>query len=257
MSTTVSTNMLAGSNEAHEIVLVGFGPSTLSLAIAIYENSPSTKVLILEQKPRFSWTHGLPNDRTRMRNTLIMDLVTPRNPKSEFTFVNYLWNTGTLVSYLNMDLLKPPRNIWSKYLDWCAQKIEALGWVRYESKVVSVQGAVSSRGAISDWRVNYRGFSGQMHSCTGKKIVLASGSNSLAPRTLAVSERPGRVLHSSSFTATLPQLRQFGEGRLRVAIIGANSDAVEILNHCMSLRDAYTTIFTEDSSFSLRDNNPL
>ena len=109
----------------YDVVIVGFGPASLAQAISLYEHRGGPKnVLILDKSNGFVWRGAdLPNGRARMRTNMMQDLVTARNPTSEFTFVNYLWATDNLVGYTNLGLINPPRQLFGMYLDWCAKKV--------------------------------------------------------------------------------------------------------------------------------------
>lgn len=111
--------------KCYDVVIVGFGPAALAQAIALYEQKGGPKnVLVLDRSTGFSWRgQDVPNSRARMRTNLMQDLVTARNPTSEFTFVNYLWATDNLVGYTNLGLINPPRQIFAMYLEWCAKKV--------------------------------------------------------------------------------------------------------------------------------------
>ena len=100
----------------------------MAQAISLYEQRNAPKnVLILDKSTGFRWRgSNLPNGRARMRTNLMQDLVTARNPTSEFTFVNYLWATDNLVGYTNLGLINPPRQLFGMYLEWCAKKVTEL-----------------------------------------------------------------------------------------------------------------------------------
>ena len=105
--------------------MVGPSPAALAQAIALYEQRGGPRnVLALDKSTSFSWRgHDIPNDRARMRTNLMQDLVTSRDPTSEFTFVNYLFATDNLVGYTNLGLMNPPRQLFGMYLEWCAKKV--------------------------------------------------------------------------------------------------------------------------------------
>jgi L-ornithine N5-oxygenase len=121
-----------GSNEpsvqqenCYDVVIVGFGPAALAQAISLYEQRAGPKnILIMDKSTSFSWRgQDLPHGRAKMRTNLMQDLVTARNPTSEFTFINYLWATDNLVGFTNLGLINPPRQLFDMYLEWCAKKV--------------------------------------------------------------------------------------------------------------------------------------
>jgi L-ornithine N5-oxygenase len=246
-------------NEILDVLCIGFGPASLSLAIALHEQPKDIKVRILDRKPHFSWRgNDFPNGILRMRTNLIHDLVSQRNPQSHFTFVNYLWHTGTLVSYLNLGLLHPPRCIFSLYLNWCARQIEELGWTQYGTEVNSIEPVFQNGRFINHWRVDTSISGGTSRSFLTKKVVIGVGSQAIVPRELIVSGLQGRIQHSARFGGALPQLQQMRASPLNIAIVGANCDAVEMIEHCQAIRnDVTVTILLEEAAFRQTDDNPL
>lgn len=254
--------MAAQISEAEEILdvlLVGFGPASLSLAIALHEAPNDIRVGVLERKPHFSWCgDDLPNCNLRMRTNLIQDLVSQRNPQSNFTFINYLWNTGTLVSYLNLGLLQPPRQVFSLYLKWCVKQIEELGWVSHGTNVHSIEPVKQNGKYINHWKVLASGHGGSKQTFLTKKVVVGVGSQAALPRELVVSGLQGRIQHSSRFGGVIPQIQQLRTSPVNVAIVGANCEAVEMLEHCQAIRkDITVTILLKDAAFRQTDANPL
>jgi L-ornithine N5-oxygenase len=124
---TGSNDISVQGEPCFDVVIIGFGPAALAQAIALYEQRKATRnILIMDKSSGFSWRgRDLPNDRARMRTNLMQDLVTARNPTSEFTFVNYLWATENLVGYTNLGLMNPPRQLFGMYLEWCANKVSS------------------------------------------------------------------------------------------------------------------------------------
>jgi len=246
-------------DEILDVLCIGFGPTSLSLAIALHEQPQPLKIRILDRKSQFAWRgDDLPNGALRMRTNLIHDLVSQRNPQSHFTFINYLWNTGTLVSYLNLGLLNPPRQIFSCYLNWCAKQIEELGWTQYNTEVKSIEPVLHEGNLIDRWRVVTFSHGTASKTYLAKRIIVGVGSQPALPRELLVPGLQGRIHHSARFGSAIPQLQQVRTSPLNVAIIGANCDAVEMIEHCQTMRpDVTVTILIEEAAFRQTDNNPL
>lgn len=126
MECTAGVGSSIQQENCYDVVIVGFGPAALAQAISLYEHKGGRKnVLIMDKSTTgFSWRGSdLPHGRARMRTNLIQDLVTARNPTSEFTFINYLWVTNNLVGFTNLGLINPPRELFDMYLEWCAKKV--------------------------------------------------------------------------------------------------------------------------------------
>lgn len=245
--------------ESFDIVCVGFGPAALSLAVALHEQRRQLRVLILERNQRFTWRgDDLPFPKARMRSSLLHDLVTQRNPQSDFTFVNYLFSTGSLIDYTNLGLVNPPRAVFSNYLQWAAARIEKLGWVQYGHEVQEV---VAERGNanVDHWRVKTRDIASRSTSTIrAKRIVLAVGSQPRLPQCLNSIRDGCQVLHSSEFAQVLPLLLRNHQAEESVAVLGGNDEGVEIFQNLRSLPlNLNVDLFIEDAVLRQTDDNPL
>ena len=102
----------AGDDDVLDVVGIGFGPSNLALAIAATEQAAADprqalRVGFLERQPRFGWHRGMLIDDATMQVSFLKDLVTLRNPTSDFSFVCYLHERGRLVDFINHKTLFP------------------------------------------------------------------------------------------------------------------------------------------------------
>src|SRR6266567_1738820 len=81
-----------------DLLGVGFGPANLSLVIALQEDSPRTTAFFLEAERDPVWQGGMLLDGSNMQNHPCRDLVTLRNPRSHYSFLNYLFEQGRFVA---------------------------------------------------------------------------------------------------------------------------------------------------------------
>lgn len=138
----------------HDVIGVGFGPSNLALAIALDEHNRRAaeplSALFLERQPRFGWHRGMLIDDATMQVSFLKDLVTMRNPRSEFSFLSYLHNRGRLIDFINHKSLFPLRVEFHDYLEWAAARFSDV--VRYGDEVVEVRPVddVDADGAVDD-----------------------------------------------------------------------------------------------------------
>lgn len=92
-----------------ELLALGAGPSNLALAVALEELAPAdlaSQSLLVEQHPDTTWQRGLLMPWTRSQVSFLKDLVTVRNPRSQFTFINYLHSAGRLSDDARHELLR-------------------------------------------------------------------------------------------------------------------------------------------------------
>ena len=71
-----------------ELLAVGAGPSNLALAVALEELAPdlAANSLIVERAAAVEWQPGLLLPWAKSQASFLKDLVTLRNPQSEFSF---------------------------------------------------------------------------------------------------------------------------------------------------------------------------
>lgn len=84
----------------HDLIGIGFGPSNVAMAIALSEHNArvgaeeAVTAHFFEQQPCFGWHRGMLIDDATMQVSFLKDLVTLRNPASEFSFLCYLKSGG-------------------------------------------------------------------------------------------------------------------------------------------------------------------
>src|SRR5947209_17399624 len=113
-----------------ELLAIGAGPSNLALAVALEEIGPpdlAENSIIVERNPTIEWQSGLLLPWAKSQVSFLKDLVTLRNPRSRFTFLNFLKSTGRLDSFINMGNLTPYRLEISAYLNWVAGSLTKVG----------------------------------------------------------------------------------------------------------------------------------
>src|SRR3954449_6984273 len=123
----------------YDLVGIGFGPSNLALAIAATEhndevgNDQPLSVRFLERQPSFGWHRGMLLDDATMQVSFLKDLVTLRNPASEFSFLRYLHSQGRLIDFTTHKTLSPLRVEFHDSFAWAAAQVE--DQVTYDAEV--------------------------------------------------------------------------------------------------------------------------
>ncbi|QOC94761.1 lysine N(6)-hydroxylase/L-ornithine N(5)-oxygenase family protein [Micromonospora craniellae] len=135
--------MSAADIEVYDLVGIGFGPSNLALAIAVEEhNARCTRAedrisaIFLEKQDDFGWHRGMLFDNATMQVSFLKDLVTMRNPASDFSFVSYLHAHGRLADFINYKTVYPLRVEFHDYFRWAAGRMSEV--VRYGHTVTDV-----------------------------------------------------------------------------------------------------------------------
>ena len=217
-----------GAGRMHDVLGIGFGPSNLSLAIAIDERnragsgeSPINAVFV-EQQARFGWHRGMLIDDATMQVSFLKDLVTMRNPTSAYSFVAYLHDQGRLVDFMNHKTLFPLRIEFHDYLEWAARQMSHV--VSYGNPVVDVE-PVTEDGDVWAFDVTIGGRDPVVRRT--RNVVIAAGLELRMPPGI---ERSPRVWHNRDFLRNVEALDGGPEPR-RFVVIGAGQSAAEVTGY--------------------------
>ncbi|KAH4115027.1 L-ornithine N(5)-monooxygenase [Parastagonospora nodorum] len=246
----VSSSVASAATALYDLVCIGFGPAQLATAIANRETKPPSSVLFLERKPSFSWHSGKHGARARLEGPFIYDLATLRNPRSAFSYANYLLARNRLIEFANSDRLNPLRIEFEDYLKWCAEHFK--DQVRYSSEVVKVV-PILSGDVVSAWQVAVRDENGAVSFFRAKSILApspASSNRSRMPPPVPVDFLAGeRIISMDDYQSRRNELRGTAEPRLNVAVMGAGQRTAEIVDDLLSCpRLGNITLVTEDES---------
>ncbi|MFE0424885.1 SidA/IucD/PvdA family monooxygenase, partial [Streptomyces sp. NPDC058953] len=130
------------AHEIYDVVGIGFGPSNLSLAIALEEHragDPGNGIsaLFLERQRSSGWHRNMLLPSATMQISFLKDLATFRNPTSSFSFVAYLHEAGRLPQFVNNQDFFPTRQEFHQYLEWAQARVADR--VEYGTEVTSVR----------------------------------------------------------------------------------------------------------------------
>ena len=200
---------------------MGFGPSNLGLAIAIEEyNAASLRPVraeFVEVKKRFGWHTGMLLPGTTVQISFLKDLVTQRNARSRYSFVNYLAERNRLIDFINHQTFFPTRLEFHDYLFWAAQLVSAQ--VRYGTKAVAV------RDVGGRLEVEVDGPDGSVTLRT-RNVVIAGG---LTPRLPSGVQPSVRQFHNHRLLDHLEELPELRHQRF--VVVGAGQSAAEVTEY--------------------------
>ncbi|WP_411151244.1 lysine N(6)-hydroxylase/L-ornithine N(5)-oxygenase family protein [Streptomyces sp. A30] len=243
--------------EMYDVVGIGFGPSNLSLAIALEEHEANASAgpisaAFFERQPSFGWHRNMLLPSATMQISFLKDLATFRNPVSRYSFIAYLHTSGRLVQFVNNQNFFPTRQEFHQYLEWAESNVSDR--VCYGSEVTAIRLAPGSGPGSGHLQVEVReGITGARRTVDARNVVISTG---LVPRMPAGVERDDRVWHSSEFLE--------GYGRIdphdlkRVAVVGAGQSAAEItrfLHDALPHARVYAVI--PSYGYSVADDTPF
>ncbi len=244
------------------MVGIGFGPSNLALAIAVHEHNrrhPDRPVdaLFLERQADFGWHTGMLIDDATMQVSFLKDLVTMRDPASDFSFLCYLRDRDRLAEFINHKTMFPLRTEFHDYLSWAAARVT--DQVRYGAEVVSVR-PVETDGVVTHFDVIAKDAAGAIGTVRARDIVVATG---LRPKLPADAVPSDRVWHNIDLMHRLPGLA--ASDPHRVLVVGSGQSGAEAVAelHTALPRTQICSVFArygyapaDDSPFANRIFDP-
>ena len=216
---------LVGGAEGHcmfDMVGIGFGPSGIALAAAIEDQSGMNggrrpfKVRFCERNSTNEWHFGFMLDGTDINHNFLRDLATPRDPRSRFTFVNYLKRAGRLYEFGRLGRA-PSRREWAAYIAWVADQLDE--YVGHSEPVERIEPLFRGQ-SITGFDVTT-----SRNRLRARHMVVSTGAEPFIPDAFWPILGP-RVFHTSEFrfrVESLPvSVRQ-------IAVVGAGQSAGEAI----------------------------
>jgi L-ornithine N5-oxygenase len=216
------------SNREVELLAIGAGPSNLGLAVALEELAPdlAENSLVVERQPTIEWHEGMLLPWATSQVSFLKDLVTQRDPRSKFSFLNHLYETGRLDEFINMGTSTPYRIEIAEYLRWVARSLIKVR-IELGRTCVSVEPRRDTDGAVTGWTTTL----GDGTTIGSRYLVIGIGRDPNVPAVLAdVSTQ--RIIHSTEYRPRVTELSK--ELPYRVAVVGSSQSAAEMFR---ALRD--------------------
>ncbi|MEV7419293.1 SidA/IucD/PvdA family monooxygenase [Streptomyces sp. NPDC089919] len=235
--------------QVFDLIGVGFGPANISLAVALEELHPEIDPLFLEARDTVVWQPEMLLSGSDIQNNPVRDLVTPRNPRSRYSFLNFLFEQGRLLEYLNLGLEFPLRKEYNQYITWVASHFADR--VRTSSPVSAVEFAV-----LPDGTEGYRVRVGSGETHLARAVVVANGRTPYVPAPFDQVESD-RVIHLTRYKSTVERYaEQLRTGR--VAVVGGSQSAVELtLDLAHRFPDAEVVNLSRGFAHRLKDTSPF
>ncbi|WP_223532037.1 MULTISPECIES: SidA/IucD/PvdA family monooxygenase [unclassified Pseudomonas] len=230
---------------------IGFGPANIALAIALEELAPHLRVAFVEKRPGPFWQPNMMLPGSDIQNHPLRDLVTPRNPRSRYTFTNFLFEHNRLYEHLNLPLHYPLRAEYAQYVSWAAGFFGDR--VLYGCKAQSVEAICASEGTSPHFKV--RCSEGRVFHA--RSLVVAPGRTPHIPAPF-VGLNDVRVRHLNDYLPAVAAGIAATAGQCRVAVIGGSQSAVEILLHASEQSGVCEVVgFTRNFGFRQKDTSPF
>lgn len=214
-----------GKSDILDLLCAGFGPAGISLAAALADWREATgsdtgpKARFLERNAGPSWQPGLLVRGADINHNFLRDFATPRDPRSRFTFVNYLKQSGRLYHFGHLGG-RVARTDWDAYVRWTAGQLA--DDVTYSQTVESV----APYPSVDDPSLLL--VKTQNATYLTRAMVLATGPTPHVPELF----RPhvgDHVFHSAQFLQKLAAFDR--DNNLTFTVIGSGQSAGEVVLH--------------------------
>lgn len=206
-----------------ELLAIGAGPSNLALAVALEELAPddlAANSLIIDRAAAVEWQPGLLLPWAKSQASFLKDVVTLRNPQSEFSFLNYLFTKGRLDDFINMGSFTPYRQEISEYFSWVANALSKVQ-VKLNCGASSVEPRRDADGQLTGWLTHLADGT----TVASRYLVMGVGRDPYVPPVFAgVPSR--HLIHSTRYRPTMAGLDK--EFPYRVAVIGSAQSSAEM-----------------------------
>lgn len=235
-----------------DVLGIGFGPSNLAFAVA-YEEDPKVNqqlnVTFAEREDGIRWHGDMLIPWTLSQVSCLKDLVTLRNPRSKFTFLNFLKSVNRLDEFINLGTFTPYRTEISKYFSWVGENLE-LSRCLFNHECDRIMPVVED-GRVVRWSAHFR----NGHVISTRDIVFSTGRDLHIPDVFA-HLTSDRIFHSEHY---LSRIRNFSNQRgLRVGVIGSAQSSAEVFRAVHDdLPDCRPAIIFRKAGFRYYDTNPF
>jgi L-ornithine N5-oxygenase len=218
------------TGEVLDVLGIGFGPSNLALAIVLEERARcgaptrQLRAAFIERQQGFGWHRGMLIGGANMQVSFLKDLVTMRNPTSDFSFLCYLHQAGRLAAFINQKDMYPTRVEFHAYLSWVADRLRH--HVTYGVEVIDARPVVEGDDVEYIDVVARRTEDGSLVTYRTRNVVVATGLEPHLPADAPASER---VWHSAQL---LDRLDDVPDDRQQTfVVVGAGQSAAEVVEY--------------------------
>jgi L-ornithine N5-oxygenase len=147
--------------------------------------------------------------------------VTRRNPRSQFSFINFLHATDRLDDFINLGSFTPYRLEISDYLSWVARNLSEVR-IQAGRRAVSIEPCFGSHGEVDEWLVRLA--DGGEIVC--RNLIIGAGRDPHIPSEFAQLPRE-RLIHSTEFSSRIIGMDRDAEHR--IVVLGGAQSAAEML----------------------------
>ncbi len=225
----------------YDFIGVGIGPFNLSLA-ALTDEVEDINALFFDQTSKFEWHPGMLIQGTDLQVPFLADLVTLANPKSPYSFLNYLHENNRLYKFFFFNRFDIPRREYNNYASWVADQLKnclfgkrviEVDYIQQDEPVYKVVVHDTETQAVEKFYARH--------------IVMGTGSVPLVPMDIEGCSGDD-IFHSSQYRFYEKEAKQTKS----ITVIGSGQSAAEVFYELLADENKYDyelTWFTRSAGF--------
>ncbi|WP_173918049.1 lysine N(6)-hydroxylase/L-ornithine N(5)-oxygenase family protein [Halobacillus sp. Marseille-Q1614] len=203
------------SKPLYDVIGIGIGPYNLGLAALL--DQTDLKGIFFDETPEFNWHPGMLIEKMDLQVPFIADLATFADPKSPYTFMNYLYEHNRMFPFFFHQHFKIPRQEYNDYLQWVAGQLDD---IYFHHQVIDVIDHPEAFYEVVTKEID----TGRRKSHFAKHVVMGTGSKPLILDGMdGLPEED--VIHTSRYMYEREQLLHAKD----VTVVGSGQSALEIL----------------------------
>jgi lysine N6-hydroxylase len=209
------------NKKIYDVIGIGIGPFNLGLA-ALLEPVQEISALFLDQSEGFDWHPGLMLDNATLQVPFLADLVTMADPKSRFSFLNFLKDTNRLYKFFIREDFFILRKEYNVYCKWVVNQLPNCLFNKYVETITFDEVNAIYQVKVVDKHTQKE----EIHWT--RKMVLGTGTQPHFPDFMKNKKYPN-VIHTSDYLkhkATILNCKS-------ISIIGSGQSAAEIFQDLM------------------------
>lgn len=204
----------------HDVAGIGIGPFNLGLA-ALAAPIDDLDAVFIDENDRFDWHPGLLLDGATLQTPFMADLVTLADPTSEYSFLNYLKQTGRIYAFYIRENFFMLRREYNQYCRWVAERLDSLV---FGTRVVATDYDESAGFYVLTLEDTA---SGAQRELRARALVLGSGPSMYVPD--CCRDLGDRAIHACEFA----HARNAIQASASITVVGSGQSAAEVFHELL------------------------
>ncbi len=202
----------------YDVIGIGIGPYNLGLS-ALLDQTDEVNGIFFEKTPEFHWHPGMLIEKMDLQVPFLADLATFADPKSPYTFMNYLYEHNRMFPFFFHQHFKIPRQEYNHYMQWVAEQLDGLYFSHSVLDVIDRKDAAEPHYEV----IVEDTMTGERKHFLAKHIVMGTGSE-----PLVLDEMKGfpneDIIHTSRYLFEKKNLLK----AKNITVVGSGQSALEV-----------------------------